>query len=367
MAAPKPKIRILMLHGFAQSGPSFQVKTRPLTKMLCKTISDCYHVMAEDVKLVIPTAPLQLRASDRCGAYAEGQQFLDDSDTWAWWQNLDTTSQYVGIESSLAALILLVQKDGPFTGAVGFSQGATLAVMFASWCESGSVPGRSEALRDMSDHNAPLSQLLSSPPQRQLDFALCFSGFRGTPSFYGGFYAPKVVTPTVHILGQLDNMVSNADSKDLIDSCFEPKVLQHQGVHFVPRHVDVLSQISKYLENIITKAAAPTSLLLNSEQHCPTVPPGKDIILADTKSSRSLEAGNDTNWRSRLRRTNSPRIVRRYQLSGSRADAERMRKKPRRAYREWQAQQEAREEGAGQELRRSKRSRVPRKRRNGEL
>jgi hypothetical protein len=317
MATPEPKIKILMLHGFAQSGPFFQIKTRPLTKMLCKTISDYYNVMAEDIELVVPTAPLQLRASDLYGTCAEGQQFLDDSDTWAWWQNLDMTSRYVGIESSLAALILLVKKHGPFKGAVGFSQGATLAIMFASWCESGSIPGRSEALRDMSDGNALLSQLLSSPPQCRLDFALCFSGFRGTPSFYHGFYAPKIVTPTIHILGQLDTMVSNADSEDLINSCFEPKVLQHQGVHFVPRGVDVLHQISKYLENIITKAAAPAlyvSLLLNSEQYCATLPPGKDVVLVDTKSSRSSEAGNYTNRRSRLRGANTPWIVRRYRL-----------------------------------------------------
>lgn len=324
MAAPEFKIKMLMLHGFAQSGPCFQIKTRPLTKVLRKTISDYYNVVPEDVELVIPTAPLQLRASDLCGTCAEGQQFFGDSDTWAWWQNLDTTSQYVGIESSLAALILLVQKHGPFTGVVGFSQGATLAVMFASWCESRSVPGRSEALRDMSNGNTLLSQLLSSPPQSRLDFALCFSGFRGTPSFYHGFYAPKIVTPTIHILGQLDTMVSSADSEDLINSCFEPKVLQHQGVHFVPRDVGVLDQISKYLENIITKAAAPAlyaSLLLNSEQYCATLSPDKGIILADRqfsspKSSRSSsEAGNYPYWRSRLRGANTPRIVRRYRLS----------------------------------------------------
>jgi hypothetical protein len=303
MAALEPKIKMLMLHGFAQSGPFFQTKTRPLTNMLCKKISDYYNVMAEDIELVVPTAPLQLRASDRCGT-AEGQQFLYDSDAWAWWQNLDTTSRYVGIESSLAALKLLVQKHGPFTGVVGFSQGATLAVMFASWCESGSVPGRSEALRNMSYGNAPLSQLLSSPPQCRLDFALCFSGFRGTPSFYHGFYAPKIVTPTIHILGQLDNMVSNADSEDLINSCFEPKVLRHQGVHFVPRGVDVLSQISKYLENIINKGCRTGFV-------CAT--PGEDIILADTKSSRSF--GSYTNRRSVLRGANTPWIVKRYRLS----------------------------------------------------
>lgn len=120
MAAPKSKIKILMLHGFAQSGPFFQIKTRLLAEILRKIISDCYNVIAEDVELVIPIVLLQLRASDLCGTCPEGQQFPDDSDTWAWWQNLDITSRYIGIESSLATLILLVQKYSPFTGVVGF-------------------------------------------------------------------------------------------------------------------------------------------------------------------------------------------------------------------------------------------------------
>ena len=325
MATPQPKIKILMLHGFAQSGPFFQIKTRALTKMLLRTISRCYNVMAEDVELVFPTAPLQLRVSDRIGTCAEGPQFLDDSDIWAWWQNLDVTTRYIGIESSLAALMLLVQKHGPFTGVVGFSQGATLAAMFASWCESGSVPGRSEVLREMSNGEALQLQLLSSPPQCRLDFALCLSGFRGTPSFYHGFYTPEIVTPTIHILGELDTMVCNTLTEQLIGSCLEPKVLRHQGVHFVPSNVDVLNQISKSLESIIGKAAASVlypSLLLDSEEYCVTLPLGNDVVLADARetwrptSSHSFsDSASDTDWRPRSRHAYPPRIVRRHRRS----------------------------------------------------
>jgi hypothetical protein len=325
MAASESKIKILMLHGFAQSGPFFQIKTRALSKTLRRTISRCYNVMAEDVELVFPTAPLQLRVSDLIGTCAEGQQFLDDTDTWAWWQNLDVANRYIGIESSLAALMLLVQKHGPFTGVVGFSQGAALAAMFAAWCESGSVPGRSEALREMSKDDALLLQLLSSPPQCRLDFALCFSGFRGTTSFYQGFYAPEIVTPTIHILGELDTMVCKTITAQLIGSCLEPKVLQHQGVHFVPSDVDVLNQISKTLQNIITKAAASVlciSQFLDSEQYWVTLPPCNDVVLDDsretsrpTSSNSSSEAASDTGWRPRSRGAYTPRIVRRYRLS----------------------------------------------------
>jgi hypothetical protein len=325
MAASESKIKILMLHGFAQSGPFFQIKTRALSKTLRRTISRCYNVMAEDVELVFPTAPLQLRVSDLIGTCAEGQQFLDDSDTWAWWQNLDVTNRYIGIESSLAALVLLVQKHGPFTGVAGFSQGGTLAAMFAAWCESYSVPGRSEALREMSSDDALLLQLLSSPPQCRLDFALCFSGFRGTPSFYHGFYAPKIVTPTIHILGELDTMVCKTHTEQLIGSCLEPEVLQHQGVHFVPSDVNVLDQISKSLESTITMVAASvlyTSLSLDSEQYLATLPPDNDVVLADarktwrpTSSHYSSEAASDADWRPRPRGAYTPRIVRRYRLS----------------------------------------------------
>jgi hypothetical protein len=40
--------------------------------------------------------------------------------------------------------------------------------------------------------DALLSELLSTPPHGRLDFALYFSGFRGTPSFYHGLVQPKI-------------------------------------------------------------------------------------------------------------------------------------------------------------------------------
>lgn len=326
MATVEPKIKLLMLHGFAQSAPFFQIKTRALTEMLRKTISHSYNVRAENVEFAFLTGPLHLRASDLSGTCADGHQFLDDSDTCAWWQNLDATNHYVGIESSLAALRLLVQQQGPFTGVVGFSQGATLAAMFASWCESDSVPGRSEALREMSKGNDLLLQLLSSPPQRQLEFALCFSGFRGTFSFYHGFYAPEIVTPTIHVLGELDTIISKAISEDLMNSCVEPILIQHQGVHFVPTYVHVLDQISKSLEGIILWAHVSVSYnspLADSKEYQVTPPLGEHVTLADcrkicssTSSCTSSEAGSDTGRRSRSRGRHAPRIARRYRLSG---------------------------------------------------
>jgi len=80
----------------------------------------------------------------------------DDSDLRTWWQNLDITSQYLGLEASLASLAFLVKTTGPFTGVIGFSQGATLAAMFTSWCESNHVEGRHEMLQEMTDGRNPL-------------------------------------------------------------------------------------------------------------------------------------------------------------------------------------------------------------------
>ncbi len=295
--------------------------------MLRKTISHCYSVVFEDVELVFPTGPLRLRVSDLTGTCAEGRQLLDGSDTWAWWQNLDVTNRYIGLHTSLAALTQLVQEHGPFTGVVGFSHGATLAAMFASWCESGSLPGRGEALHEMSNDDALLSQLLSSPPQSRLDFALCFCGFRATSTFYHGFYTPEIITPTIHILGELDTMISSTLSGELIDACFEPKVLQHQGVHFVPSNVDVLDQISNSLESIMIKAAASvpyTLLLLQGGQYRVALSPGTDSVLADvrelcssTSSGSSSETASDSSRRPRSRRAYAPQIVRRYRLARS--------------------------------------------------
>ncbi len=200
-----------MLHGYTQNGHFFSIKTRPLTRTLTKTLSQTYNVPEDSIEFIYPDGILQLRSPDTSDDASHNIK-ESSTDMRAWWHNLDGVNPYIHIEETLASLAVLAHTRGPFTGVIGFSQGATLAAMFTAWCESGSVPGRHESMQAMAKakQNALLLEILSQPPQqRPLDFAVYCSGYRGTPEYYWGFYEPRIGTPTVHVHGRWDTLIFN--------------------------------------------------------------------------------------------------------------------------------------------------------------
>jgi hypothetical protein len=69
-----------------------------------------------------------------------------ESHSYAWWRTLDTTSQYTELNSTFTFLSSYITKEGPIGGVVGFSQGGSLAAMFACWLESSIKPARTCSL-----------------------------------------------------------------------------------------------------------------------------------------------------------------------------------------------------------------------------
>jgi len=66
-----------------------------------------------------------------------------ESHSYAWWRTFDTTTE---INSTFTFLSSYITTDGPIDGVVGFSQGGSLAAMFASWLESSINPARTCSL-----------------------------------------------------------------------------------------------------------------------------------------------------------------------------------------------------------------------------
>ena len=166
MAQPSPTkpIKILMLHGFTQSGPLFRSKTRALEKKLQKAFP-------QGVTLVYPSAPIQLSHADiptwdspagtstsnstsqqpqpngNAETVSSAQADKDDElDAWSWWRLRERTEPpvYSEMEAGFARLAQVLQDaGGPFDGVIGFSQGAAMAALVASLLED----GRPEAFR----------------------------------------------------------------------------------------------------------------------------------------------------------------------------------------------------------------------------
>ena len=260
-------IRVLMLHGFTQSGQIFEFKTRRLTQRLSKTLCERYRTREENVRFIYADGPFSLQNSDEA-KWGEGEVGVAGAGTLGWWRNLDITEQYKGIETSLSLLASLVKTHGPFTGVVGFSQGATLGAMFTSCCEMDIVPGRREALQEMCHgQNPELAQILALSPQKQLDFSILFSGWKGTPEYYHGFYDPPLQSPTVHVLGTLDTMIPRWGTLQLLDACQRALMVEHPGVHFVPRSHIVIEKVVRSVEQIVDTSwfgtATPTLQFLS--------------------------------------------------------------------------------------------------------
>jgi predicted esterase len=241
-----------MLHGYTQSGPTFQAKTGALRKTLQKAFpAGC--------DLVYPTAPIRLTPADESflaghgtSKDGEGKSVDNDKDdaekqeidAWAWWRRKGNEEPYTyeGMELGLGKIAEVLKTQGPFDGVIGFSQGGACAAMVAALLE----PGRREAFEAQYAHGGmrfPESfeadtgyvEGVVHPP---LKFAVSYSGFATREkSPYEAFYEPRIKTKMLHFLGTQDVVVEEARSLALVAACEHREdkyVVYHPGGHFLP-------------------------------------------------------------------------------------------------------------------------------------
>ncbi|KAM3421320.1 hypothetical protein BST61_g1718 [Cercospora zeina] len=146
MSSQPQKLRILMLHGFTQSGSLFEIKTKALKKSLEKAFPPAPkagHLNSHPggLEFVYPTAPMKLSYTDIPGGVAEPEDLREEA--YGWWKRKGDSEPYLydGLDEGLKALAQILREEGPFDGVVGFSQGGSAAGMLAALLE----PGRREA------------------------------------------------------------------------------------------------------------------------------------------------------------------------------------------------------------------------------
>ncbi|KAI2472248.1 serine hydrolase FSH [Annulohypoxylon bovei var. microspora] len=232
-AIPKGKteLKILMLHGYTQSGSLFSSKTKALSKLLTKALSPAPYNLHPT--LVYPTAPHRLRASDIPGyAPAEGAEDEEEGDSWAWFRKDEATGTYRGLGDGMRRVAAAIADAGGVDGVCGFSQGGALAALVASALEH---PHREPSPPSSSpEDDSWLPILRSANNDQPLKFCVIYSGFYAPPADLQWLYAPAISTPTLHYLGSLDTVVEESRSQGLVDRCVEPTVVVHPGGHYVP-------------------------------------------------------------------------------------------------------------------------------------
>ncbi|KAI1097520.1 serine hydrolase-domain-containing protein [Jackrogersella minutella] len=266
-AAPKPAaaipkgktpLKILMLHGYTQSGPVFSSKTKALSKLLIKALSPAPFNLHP--VLLFPTAPLRLRPSDVPGYVPSEEGGADDddddaSDSWAWFRKDEATGAYRGFEEGMQSIAAAVAEAGGVDGVCGFSQGGAVAALVAAALEH---PRRDPPA---ADNNSWVAALRAANRDRALDFCVVYSGFYAPPQSLQWLYEPHISTPTLHFLGSLDTVVEESRSQGLVDRCRDPSVVVHPGGHYVPVAKDwVMALVGWLRQQYENKDAAKQSL-----------------------------------------------------------------------------------------------------------
>lgn len=193
------KIKVLALHGFAQTGPGFYSKSSKLRKV-AKQLG---------IELVYMNGPILLTNDDlpfdanKLGA--EGTEYR------GWFKVTPDASLQPAIDS----ISDFIKENGPFDGVLGFSQGAAMAQMITNNME----------------------ELGNTKPVK---FGVYFSGFVSENKAVGKYLSKKLSVPTLHIMGELDTLVSNERSMEFVDKYCEPgtaTVFKHPGGHYVPHQL----------------------------------------------------------------------------------------------------------------------------------
>lgn len=265
--APKPPtstrqpLKILMLHGYTQSGSLFNAKSRALTKHIQKAFP------LHEVSAIYPTAPIRLLPSDIPGYEPSSESNPDNEiESYGWWRRSNTATPplYTGLDEGFAAVARTLKEEGPFDGVIGFSQGAALAAMVAALLE----PGRKASFKHFSNISDDGAAGIEIPvpfgdeefQHPQLKFAICYSGFRSPGARYRAFYEePAIQTPVLHVLGSLDALVDESRSRALIEACAgEPEkeglVVWHPGGHFLPSQRPYLDAAVRFIREQLERS-----------------------------------------------------------------------------------------------------------------
>ena len=276
------KLRILMLHGYTQSGSLFHAKTKALEKSLAKAFPAAPapgHLATHPggVELHYPTAPIKLSYADIPGVNVDGADSKADDEqpeAYGWWRRKGDAEPftYEGIEQGLATVAETMTRDGPFDGVIGFSQGGAAAGMVASLLEDGRraafEAAQSKGGIRFPDSFTRDSGYIEESVQAPLKFAVSYSGFgASTNSLYQAFYSPQIQTPMMHFLGSLDTVVSEERSLRLVEACVNGKgkeggvqrVVYHPGGHFLPSsQKQYVAALVAFIREVMSEQTAAT-------------------------------------------------------------------------------------------------------------
>ncbi|KUI72527.1 hypothetical protein VM1G_08677 [Cytospora mali] len=246
--AEKEELKILMLHGYAQSGPNFRSKTGAMSKMIAKALPGI------NATRIYPTGPHRLQPADIPGFQprereGEGEGDGDNAaelDCFGWFLHDEEPGILRGLAEGMHAIADAIEEAGGVDGVLGFSQGGAVGALVAAALESD---------REMPEHGeqrAWVERLREANRGRPLQFCIIYSGFVTRPGAQlGWLYEGGIKTPTCHFFGSTDSVVQESRCRGLAEKCVTPEVVVHPGGHHVPVRKEWVAPLLGFLKKVL--------------------------------------------------------------------------------------------------------------------
>ncbi|KAL7551877.1 hypothetical protein ACHAWF_015112, partial [Thalassiosira exigua] len=246
----QPMKKILLLHGNRQSGDILLGRMDRLKKSLSRDL---------ELDVIAPGAPHPFSDDDD----VDDEDNSSATDKWkrTWWHRDGNT--YSGLEESVRTLDKLWNDEGhEFVAIAGFSQGSRLAHIIAI-----------------------LHTITKGHAFRGLKFVMHFSGYGDRPrpdNFHSllhsewrssisssilekvndssndyNFDDVRVDQPSIHVMGQSDQLIPIQSSEALLRWYVEPVVYVHPGSHFVPAKKHDVERYVQFIKRALNMSAAP--------------------------------------------------------------------------------------------------------------
>lgn len=214
------KLKILCLHGYRQNEHMFREKTGAMRKLL-KGKVDFVFVSAPHV---IPETENLKRSPEQC---ERGWWFSRPDHSY---NALDETDISSGYEESVSLIIQLLERDGPFDGILGFSQGASLLSL--------------------------LVHLQQTKPKlfecKTFKFAILISGFKSLITSHQSSYSIPFELPSFHIMGSGDQVIPPIASEELARQFTSATIYQHSGGHYAPANSELREKLRTFISQFNT-------------------------------------------------------------------------------------------------------------------
>lgn len=236
--------------GYTQSGPAFRAKTAALDKVLEKALK---AVGLEPV-LIYPTAPIDLSPYDE-------DDDKPNPEWYAWYRKDDRTGEFRRLdegmnliadelrEARLNALEEDGDEDGGFDCVLGFSQGACMASLLAAALEPRTCDAPAQ-------HVSWLDNVREANGDRPLKSVIMYGGFPAAAEDLEWLYHPKISAPSLHMIGTLDTIVSEEDSRKLAAKFNDAKIVTHPGGHYVPVSKMWSMAVVQFILSLVSPPAA---------------------------------------------------------------------------------------------------------------